>query len=63
MKAGKASTDRTKPHGNVGVFMVEPMGLVNPDTLYGELVDPRGLGISDVDLMTNLVRERLLLLE
>lgn len=63
MKSGKASTDRTKPHGNVGVFMIEPMGLVNPDTLYGELVDPRGLGISDIDVSTNLVRERLLLIE
>ena len=63
MGGGRRTVPRTEPHGNVAVFLTEPMGLTLPDTLYGELVDPRGLGIGDVDTNPTLIRERIVLIE
>lgn len=63
MGGGKRTVDRTKPHGNVAVFMTEPMGYSLPDTLYGELVDPLGLGLGVIDDTPDLVQERILLIE
>ena len=34
-----------------------------PDTLYGELVDPRGLGIGQIDTAPNFIRDRIVLIE
>ena len=63
MGGGRKTVDRTQPHGNVAVFLTEPMGYTVPDTLFGELVDPSGIGAGDVDATLNLVRERILLIE
>jgi hypothetical protein len=63
MGGGRRTVPRTKPHGNVAVFLHEPMGYTMPDTLYGELVDPSGLGIGNVDTNPTLIRERIVLLE
>jgi len=63
MGGGRRTVARTKPHGNVAVFMTEPMGYTVPDTLYGELVDPRGLGIGSVTTNPDLVKDRILLIE
>jgi len=63
MGGGRRTVPRTSPDGNVAVFLTEPMGYTLPDTLYGELIDPRGLGIGDVDVTPDLVQERILLIE
>ncbi|MFQ6017191.1 MAG: hypothetical protein ACE5KF_03265, partial [Kiloniellaceae bacterium] len=63
MGGGRRTVDRTKPHGNVAVFLTEPMGYTVADTLFGELVDPLGLGIGDVDVTPDLVKERFLLIK
>jgi hypothetical protein len=63
MGGGRRTVDRTKPDGNVAVFLTEPMGYTVPDTLFGELVDPLGLGIGDVDTNPTLIRERIVLIE
>ncbi len=63
MGGGRRTVDRTEPHGNVAVFLTEPMGYTLPDTLYGEMVDPQGLGIGNIDTAPTLVRERIVLIE
>ncbi len=63
MGGGRKTVDRTQPHGNVAVFLTEPMGYTVPDTLFGELVDPSGIGAGDVDATLSLIRERILLIE
>ncbi len=63
MGGGRRTVDRTKPHGNVAVFLTEPMGYTVPDTLFGELVDPLGLGLGDIDTTPNLKAERIVLIE
>ena len=63
MGGGRRTVARAKPHGEVAVFLTEPMGYTLPDTLYGELVDPRGLNNGDVDPTPNFMRERIVLIE
>ncbi len=63
MGGGRRTVPRTEPHGNVAVFLTEPMGYTLPDTLYGELVDPQGLGIGNINTNPVLIRERIVLLE
>ena len=61
---GKTTMERV-PTGDkhIAVFLTEPMGLTEKDSLNGEVVDPRGLGISEIEVQPQLVRERILLLE
>ena len=63
MGGGKRTVDRTQPDSNVAVFLHEPMGYTMPDTLYGELVDPSGLGIGSIDTIPSMIRERIVLIE
>ena len=63
MGGGKRTVERTEPHRNVAVFLTEPMGYTVPDTLFGELVDPMGLGLGNVDETPTLIRERIVLIE
>ena len=63
MGGGRRTVPRTKPHGNVAVFLTEPMGYTVPDTLFGELVDPLGLVLNGVDTTAFGRRERILLIE
>ncbi|MEE8477175.1 MAG: hypothetical protein V3S19_02335, partial [Gemmatimonadales bacterium] len=63
MGGGRRTVPRTKPHGNVAIFLTEPMGYTLPDTLYGELVDPQGLGIGQIDTNPTFIRERIVLIE
>jgi len=63
MGGGRRTVPRAKPHGEVAVFLTEPMGYTMPDTLYGELVDPRGLKNDEVDPNLNFMRERIQLIE
>ncbi len=63
MGGGRRTVPRTQPTSNVAVFLTEPMGYTLPDTLYGELVDPLGLGIGELDTNPTLVRERIVLIE
>ncbi len=60
---GKTSMERTKPDSHIAIFLTEPMGLTEKDSLNGEVVDPRGLGISETEVQPLLVRERILLIE
>lgn len=60
---GKATIERTRPDGMVAVFLTEPMGYTQADTMYGEIVDPRGLDIDETELNPDLVQERILLIE
>ncbi len=63
MGGGRRTVPRAKPHGEVAVFLTEPMGYTLPDTLYGELVDPRGLDNGEVDPTPNFMRERIVLIQ
>ena len=60
---GKKTLPLAPGDGRIGVFLTEPMGEVNPDAIYGEIVDPRGIGGADAygPILPN--RERLVLIE
>ena len=54
---------RAPGDSHIGVFLTEPMGLTERDSLIGEVVDPKGLGIGEIEVNPQLVRERILLIE
>ena len=60
---GKMSMNTEGPDHFIAVFLNEPMGLTEKDSLYGEVVDPRGLGISETEVEPMVTRERILLVE
>jgi hypothetical protein len=60
---GKQTIDRAPGDGQIGVFLTEAWGEVNPDAIYGEIVDPRGFaGVDDAGVIPD-ARERLVLIE
>ncbi len=60
---GKTDMGRAPGDSHIAVFLTEPMGLTEADSLNGEVVDPRGLGIGEIEVNPLLVRERILLIE
>ena len=60
---GKTDMGRAPGDSHIAVFLTEPMGLTEADSLNGEIVDPRGLGIGEIEVNPLLVRERILLIE
>ena len=60
---GKTDMGRAPGDSHIGVFLTEPMGLTEKDSLIGEVVDPKGLGIGEIEVNPQLVRERILLIE
>ena len=60
---GKATMERAPGDSHIAVFLTEPMGLTEKDSLNGEVVDPKGLGIGEIEVNPQLVRERILLIE
>jgi Flp pilus assembly protein TadG len=60
---GKTDMGRAPGDSHIGIFLTEPMGLTEADSLNGEVVDPRGLGIGEIEVQPQLIRERILLLE
>ena len=60
---GKSTMERAPGDSHIAVFLTEPMGLTEKDSLNGEIVDPRSLGIGEIDVKPLVVRERVLLIE
>jgi hypothetical protein len=48
--------------GSVAIFLIEPVGSLVPDGLYGEIVDPRSLG-DGTGTGFALYRDRVVLVE
>jgi Flp pilus assembly protein TadG len=53
---------RAGPVGSVAIFLIEPVGSLVPDGLYGEIVDPRSLG-DGTGTGFALYRDRVVLVE
>ena len=60
---GRQAVKRVPTHGNIALFLTEPMGGFDRDAIYAEIVDPAGVAaIGEVEALT-LVRDHIVLIE